>query len=44
VNRQRRILKLAELVDWPVILEGRDEAFLVHPGATRPEAYGRTVT
>lgn len=35
--------RLAELVDWPAILEGRDEAFLVRPGATKPEAYGRTV-
>jgi hypothetical protein len=35
--------RLADLVDWPAILEGRDEAFVVHPGSTKPEAYGRTV-
>jgi len=34
---------LAELVDWPAILDGRDEDFRVRPGATKPEAYCRSV-
>jgi predicted acylesterase/phospholipase RssA len=35
--------KLAATVDWPRILDGTDETFLVRPGETRPEAYCRTV-
>jgi hypothetical protein len=34
---------LAASVDWPRILDGTDETFLVRPGKTRPEAYCRTV-
>lgn len=34
---------LAEQVDWPAILDGRDEAFRIHPGVTTPEAYCRVV-
>jgi patatin-like phospholipase/acyl hydrolase len=35
---------LARTIDWPAILDGTDETFLVRPGETRPEAYCRTVT
>ena len=34
---------LAATVDWPAILDGTDETFLVRPGETRPEAYCRVV-
>ena len=34
---------LAATVDWPAILDGTDETFLVRPGETQPEAYCRTV-
>jgi patatin-like phospholipase/acyl hydrolase len=34
---------LAATVDWPAILDGTDEIFLVRPGETQPEAYCRTV-
>jgi uncharacterized protein len=34
---------LAATVDWPRILDGTDETFLVRPGETRPEAYCRVV-
>ena len=35
---------LAALIDWPAILEGRDDAFRVgHPSEARPEAYCRVV-
>lgn len=34
---------LAATVDWPAILAGTDETFLVRPGETRPEAYCRSV-
>ena len=35
---------LAALIDWPAILEGRDEEFLVgHPAAARPDVYCRVV-
>jgi predicted acylesterase/phospholipase RssA len=34
---------LAATVDWPRILDGTDENFLVKRGETRPEAYCRTV-
>jgi hypothetical protein len=34
---------LATTVDWPRILDGTDETFLVRPGETRPEAYCRMV-
>ena len=34
---------LAATLDWPALLEGRDEDYLVRPGATRPEAYCRTL-
>ena len=33
----------AATVDWPAILDGSDETFLVRPGETRPEAYCRVV-
>jgi predicted acylesterase/phospholipase RssA len=35
--------KLADQVDWPAILDGRDETFRVRPGTTKPEAYCRSV-
>ena len=34
---------LAATIDWPAILDGTDEAFLVRPATTRPEAYCRVV-
>lgn len=34
---------LAATVDWPAILDGTDETYLVRPGETRPEAYCRVV-
>jgi predicted acylesterase/phospholipase RssA len=34
---------LASTVDWPAILDGTDETFLVRPGETRPEVYCRQV-
>ena len=36
--------KLAATLDWPAILEGRDESYLVGPHDVRPEAYCRNVT
>ena len=33
--------RLADQVDWTAILDGRDETFLVRPGATTPDAYCR---
>ncbi len=36
--------ELAALIDWPAILDGRDEDFRVgHPSEARPEAYCRVV-
>ena len=35
--------RLAATIDWPAILDGSDETFLVHAGETRPEAYCRAV-
>jgi uncharacterized protein len=35
---------LAALIDWPAVLDGRDEGFRVgHPAEARPEAYCRVV-
>jgi len=34
---------LAATVDWPAILAGTDEEFLVRPGETRPEAYCKAI-
>jgi hypothetical protein len=36
--------RLASLIDWPAILDGRDQEFRVQPGETRPEVYCRDVT
>jgi predicted acylesterase/phospholipase RssA len=35
--------RLAATVDWPAVLAGTEESFLVRPGETRPEAYCRSV-
>ena len=35
--------RLAATIDWPAILAGTDETFLVRAGETRPEAYCRAV-
>ena len=35
--------RLAARIDWPAILDGTDETFLVRAGDTRPEAYCRVV-
>jgi hypothetical protein len=35
--------RLATLVDWPAILAGTEESFLVRRGETRPEAYCREI-
>ena len=35
--------RLAATIDWPAILAGTDESFLVRPGETRPEVYCRAV-
>ncbi len=35
--------RLAAMIDWPAILAGTDETFLVRAGETRPEEYGRAV-
>jgi hypothetical protein len=34
---------LAATVDWPSILDGTDETFLVRPGETQPAAYCRVL-
>ncbi len=35
--------RLAAMIDWPAVLAGTDETFLVRAGETRPEEYGRAV-